>query len=442
MLNLNPSNEFHSQFEEAAQSPLDVNIAIGVPSDEQLALSGGLLDGLGREVFSPAEQINVTNYDEGRPEGILEARQLMGDLIDYPAEEVIVHGNSSLQLMWHYIRARCGERIDQLKARGIQPKMLVPVPGFYRHFKICKNLGIEVSPTTIFPEGPDYDLLEHQLLTEPGIIGMICVPKHSNPTGEIYTEQTVRMLSLLPVNDDQFTILWDNAYARHDFYADTPELASLRRMAEIHGAQDNIAVFGSTSKITLPGAGIAAVGLSPDNFTMFRDYLDEITIGPDKEPQLRHHRFFSETPLDEHMKLHTDIMRPKFEAILDSLDRNLGSLREDNDISWSRPKGGFFISLSVVPGTAKRVIELCAELGLTLTKAGACFPNGDERDYHIRIAPSAIHEEDLEKVGDTLSLCVRIATAEEEYNLSPEDRAHREQMRLYKQKLIDEYGRA
>jgi DNA-binding transcriptional MocR family regulator len=397
------------RFKEIQAEKLNIDMTRGKPSSEQLDLSKDMYCSISNS-FSSRNGTDVRNY--GGIAGIDEVRELMGSIISVEPENTIVFGNSSLSLMYHYIQANHSEDIFNLRSKGLTPKFLAPSPGYDRHFWICKKMGIELIPIPFNQEGPDMDLIEDYLKKDPDIIGIWCIPKHSNPTGHTYSDAVVhRIAKLKELAKNNFTVMWDNAYAVHDLSSNCPKLSSLREASKQYCTEDSIAIFGSTSKITYAGAGLAAIGLSEKKFKFFCDYLNIQSIGPDKINQLLHARFFSNgRTITTHMEEHAKIVRPKFKIVLDQFANALGDLE---NVSWSNPTGGYFISLYVVPGTATRVVELSKQLGVALTPAGSAYPNGfDPDNSHIRIAPTCPTVEQLKKASEVITLCVEIAAKE------------------------------
>ncbi len=391
---------------------LQLDMTRGKPCPEQLALSAGLFDCLGRDDYRAEDGTDCRNY--GLIDGIPEARRLFAEFLGVAPSEIIVGGNSSLALMH--------DAIVQALLRGVPgserpwrhesaAKFLCPSPGYDRHFAVCEHLGIELVAVDMNDAGPDMDWVEALVAGDPGVKGIWCVPKYSNPTGITYSPAVVERLANMRTAAPDFRIFWDNAYAVHDL-TDTPdELADLFAACKEAGHPDRVLIFGSTSKVTFAGAGIAMVGASAANIAHLKLGLSVQTIGPDKLNQLRHVRFFRDMEgIRAQMRKHAAILRPKFDAVDAILRRELG---EGDLAQWSRPRGGYFVSLDTRDGCAKRVVALAAEAGVKLTAAGASFPYGeDPRDRNIRIAPSLPSLQDIAQAMELLAVCVQLASLE------------------------------
>jgi DNA-binding transcriptional MocR family regulator len=405
--------QLETQLSEISADASHQDLSIGRLTNQQIELSNARLFQLQAEFrYSGEEKIDTHNYVDGKPEGLYEARCLMGEIIGYPASEVFVAGNSSLELMRNYILHRCSERMRELQLAGMEPKLIIPVPGFYKHFQMCTTLGIEAVPVDISFENPDSDLVMGLIEADPGIMGMICVPRHSNPSGNNYHDACIRQLTCLAgeYNESVFHLLWDNVYAMHDHMPGLSPLLSLRDTAAKYGNSDYVATFGSTSKMTVPSSGIAAVGLSPAQHKKFCAYYNSFTVGPNRSLQLAHANFFKETPLQEHMSKLVGLMRPNFDVLLKTFDRWLSGI---SDVRWSKPVGGFFISMQLPYDCAKKTIEICNRVGVTLTPAGACYPNSiDPHDRHLRISPGFISAGEAQRVAETIALAIKLAIAQ------------------------------
>jgi aspartate/methionine/tyrosine aminotransferase len=407
-------SELMARYDQLKAQKLALDLTRGKPALEQLALSDGL-DGVLRGNYRAADGTDVRNY--GGLRGIPEARALGAELLGVPAQAVMAAGNSSLTLMYQVVDAalhvgltgdgRPWRRADELRA----VRFLCPVPGYDRHFTICESLGIEMIPVPLLASGPDMAIVEAKVARDPSIKGIWCVPKYSNPTGCVYSEDVVGRLARLPGRAGAgFAVLWDNAYAVHDLVEPAPALAAIAPLAAAAGTADHLLQFASTSKITFAGAGVAFVAASKTVLERFERYLSAQSIGPDKVNQLRHARFLTGR-LAEHMRAHAALIRPKFAAVLERLDVALGGL----DIArWTVPQGGYFISFDTRPGLARRVVGLAREAGVTLTPAGATFPHGvDPNDTNIRIAPTFPSLADVEAATEVFTLCVELATLEQ-----------------------------
>jgi len=385
------ARELAARLDQLKAAGLALDLTRGKPATEQLDLSNAL-DGILHGDYRLADGTDARNY--GGLFGIPEARALGASLLDTTPDCVIAGGNSSLSLMQLVVDTalRIGLwgtdsawQVDAQRA-GARIKFVCPVPGYDRHFAICESLGIEMLTVPMTEHGPDMDALETLVATDPLIKGIWCVPKYSNPTGCVYSDAVVQRIAHLPLHAGRhFLVMWDNAYAVHDLESPSPRLASLAPLLNAAGTQDNAVQFTSTSKITFAGAGVAFLAGSPAVVKSLAQHMSSMTIGPDKVNQLRHVRFL-EGRVAAHMQRHAELIRPKFHAVLERLEQSLGDL---GVAKWTRPAGGYFISLEVPGGCAKRVVALAKEAGIALTPAGATHPLGnDPEDRTIRIAPT------------------------------------------------------
>lgn len=398
------------EYERLRALHLSLDMSRGKPGFDNMDLSEKMFDLVGNDTgFKNIGGIDCRNY--GGLDGLQELKELFGGILGMRPEQIIVGGNSSLNMMF--------DTVAQAMTHGMggEPwckqgnlKFLCPVPGYDRHFAITEYFGFELIPVPMTEEGPDMDLVE-ELVRDPAVKGIWCVPKYSNPEGITYSDEVVRRFARLHPAAGDFRIFWDNAYAVHDLYDEGDTLLNLYDECVKAGNPDLPIIFTSTSKITFPGAGVAAEAASPNNVALLKGRMKYQTIGPDKLNQLRHARMLH-TPEDvvRHMKRHAEILRPKFDSVLSELDRQLA----DTGIArWTKPKGGYFISLYVLDGCAKRVVELCANAGMILTPAGAPFPYGkDPKDSNIRIAPSYPSVEEIKKASVVLATAVRYAALE------------------------------
>ena len=394
---------------------LKLDMARGKPSTAQLDLSRGLLSVLGeKDSLRSEDGSDVRNY--GGLQGIVEARKLFGELMGVPADQVIMGGSASLQLMYDAIaKAYCqglygGEKPwSECKNR----KWICVVPGYDRHFSITEAFGFEMINVDLTPTGPDMDAVE-KLVQDESVKGIWCVPVYSNPDGVTYSDETVRRLAALKPAAKDFRIFWDNAYFLHHLYDEEERQEKVLNILDECAKAGNphmVYAFCSTSKITFAGAGISAMAASKENIDFLLKQLNIQTISYDKVNQLRHVRFFKNAQgVKDLMKRHAALLRPKFELVLRHLREDLG----DCGIArWQEPQGGYFVSFYAQPGCATRIVHLCKEAGLTLTGAGAAYPYGkDPQDAHIRIAPSLPPCEELEKAMSLFTLCVKLATVE------------------------------
>ncbi len=392
---------------------LNLNMARGKPGFSQLALSMPMLDVINSESDMRTVLGNDTrNY--GDLDGIGESRKLIADMMAVQKDNVIVCGNSSLNIMYDTIaRSMTHGVMGSIPWSKLdQVKFLCPVPGYDRHFKITEFFNIEMINIPLYDDGPDMDLVEKYVNSDPAVKGIWCVPKYSNPTGISYSDETVkRFASLTPAAED-FRIYWDNAYCIHHLYDDIQdEILNILEECEKAGNPDMVYIFTSTSKISFPGSGISAIASSLKNIEFIKSQMAIQTIGHDKINQLRHSRFFKNIDgLRSHMKRHAELLRPKFEAVLGTLESELDGLGIGN---WIKPRGGYFISFNSLPGCARSIVEKCKNLGVILTDAGATFPYGkDPEDSNIRIAPTFPTPEEMAQAAKVFVLCVKLASVE------------------------------
>ncbi|MFR3275668.1 MAG: aminotransferase class I/II-fold pyridoxal phosphate-dependent enzyme [Collinsella phocaeensis] len=404
-------SDLEAQVAEVKARGLALDMARGKPSPAQVDISRPMLDILGSDADLTDGGVDCSNY--GCFEGIPSARRLAGEFLGVPAEQTIVLGASSLNIMQsvivHYWEKGVPGCTPWHKLEDV--KWLCPAPGYDRHFGLTQDLGIENVPVRMTETGPDMDEVERLVASDPSIKGMFCVPKYSNPTGVTYSDETVRRLATMECAAPDFRIVWDNAYAVHDF-GDEPEvLANVFDYAREAGNEDRILAVASTSKITFPGAGIAFFGSSPANVTEVANTLKVGLISANKLNQLQHVRFMP--TLDDvraHMRKHAEFLRPRFACVERRLEEGLGGT---GCATWTHPNGGYFVSFDGPEGSAKRVGALCAEMGVKLTPAGATWPGGkDPRDTNIRIAPSYPSVEELEAALDVLVLAVKLVSAQ------------------------------
>lgn len=392
---------------------LKLNMARGKPGFTQLDLCVPMLDVINSDSDMRTVLGNDTrNY--GDLDGIGEIRHLMAAMMGVKKDNVLVCGNSSLNIMYDTVSRSFTHGVN-----GSTPwyklekvKFLCPVPGYDRHFKITETFGIEMINIPLYEDGPDMDLVEEYVNNDPAVKGIWCVPKYSNPTGISYSDEVVkRFASLKPAAED-FRIYWDNAYCIHHLYEETQdEILNILAECEKAGNPNMVYIFFSTSKISFPGAGVSAVASSLENIDYIMSHMTVQTIGHDKINQLRHARFFKNMDgLNDHMRKHAELLRPKFEAVLNTLETELGGLEIG---SWIKPRGGYFISFEALPGCAKAVVKKCKDLGVVLTGAGATFPYGkDPKDSNIRIAPTFPSVEEMEEAAKVFVLCVKLASVE------------------------------
>ena len=403
----------NKEYAEAKAKGLALDMSRGKPSAKQLDVSLGLLDTINSSSDLKAlDGTDCRNY--GVLDGIPEAKKLMADMMGTTPDHVIVYGNASLNIMF--------DQISRAYTHGIlgntpwckldKVKFLCPVPGYDRHFAITERFGIEMINIPMSESGPDMGMVEEYVSKDASVKGIWCVPKYSNPQGYTYSEETVKRMAALKPAAEDFRIFWDNAYVIHDLYDDNKdEIADIISECEKAGNPDMVFEFASTSKVSFPGSGIAALATSANNIADIKKQLTIQTIGHDKLNQLRHVRFFKDiNGLKEHMRKHAEFIRPKFEAVESVLEEELSGLGIG---SWTEPKGGYFISFDAMDGCAKAIVAKCKEAGVKLTGAGATFPYGkDPKDSNIRIAPSFPTPEEMKQAADLFVLCVKLVSVE------------------------------
>ncbi len=405
--------ELDKKYREAQAKNLRLDMSRGKPSAEQLDLSMEMMDVLNSSAdLKDSEGVDCRNY--GVLDGVKEAKELLGQMSEVSPDKMIIYGNSSLNVMYDTVARAVTHGIMGHTPWGKldKVKFLCPVPGYDRHFSITEYFGIEMINVPMTAQGPDMDLVEKLVSSDPAVKGIWCVPKYSNPQGITYSDETVRRFAALKPAAEDFRIFWDNAYCVHHLYEDQQDfLLEILDECEKAGNPDIVYKFCSTSKISFPGSGVACIATSPNNLKDIKKQLMIQTIGHDKVNQLRHVRFFKDIDgIHAHMRKHADIMRPKFEAVLDTLERELGGLGIG---SWIRPRGGYFISFDAMEGCAKAVVAKCREAGVVMTGAGATYPYGkDPKDSNIRIAPSFPTKEELAVAADLFVLCVKLASVE------------------------------
>ena len=390
---------------------LCLNMARGNPCKEQLDLTVDMLRIFDDNNFLSENGTDVRNY--GLLDGIPEAKKLFSDMIGVGTDEVIVFGNSSLNAMYWSIQTAFNKGIlgSTPWCKLDKVKFLCPVPGYDRHFKVTEFFGIEMINIPMTSTGPDMDMVEKLVSEDDSIKGIWCVPQYSNPDGISYSDETVKRFANLKPAAKDFRIFWDNAYCIHHLTDNPKYILNILDEAKKAGNEDIVYIFGSTSKVTFPGAGVAAMGASKANIDELRGYLGLSIIGYDKMNQLRHVKYFGTLEnMVEHMKKHAAIIAPKFRLVCDTLKREIAPLGIGE---WTEPEGGYFVSFNALNGCAKRIVQLCAEAGVTLTGAGATFPYGvDKDDKNIRIAPTYPSMEDLEKALELFVISVKLASAE------------------------------
>ena len=399
------------EFEALKAQGLSLNMARGKPGKAQLDMVSDIFALMQKPEDYVSDGIDVRNY--GELSGIPAAKRLFADILGCKPEQVFVGGNASLQLMYDTISKAYTHGLlhsEKPWCREEKVKWLCPAPGYDRHFKITESFGFEMITIPMTDEGPDMDAVE-KAIQDPAVKGMWNVPKYSNPDGIIYSAETIRRIASMKPAAPDFLLMWDNAYCIHDFEGDYVEFPDILSECGKYGNADMAFEFASTSKVTLPGAGISCFACSEANMAYMLKLLTIQAISFDKVNQQRHVLYLKDkSHALELMKKHAAIMGPKFRAVVDTLDREIAPLEI---ASWRRPKGGYFVSLNAMPGTAKRTLALCKEAGVTMTGAGATFPYGkDPQDSNIRIAPSLPPVEELEKAITVFCTCLKMAALE------------------------------
>ena len=410
---LSLQEQLQAAYEDTKGKGLQLDMSRGKPAAAQLNLAMDMLEVLQADSNMKTEEgLDVRNY--GVLDGIPEAKRLMADIMGVKAENVIVCGNASLTIMY--------DTISRSMTHGVlgsipwckldKVKFLCPAPGYDRHFAITEHFGIEMITVPMTSDGPDMDMVESLVMQDESIKGIWCVPKYSNPQGYSYSDETVKRFAALKPAAKDFRIFWDNAYAIHHLYEDKQdEILEILSECEKAGNADMVYEFCSTSKISFAGAGIAAVASSKANLDFMKKSMTIQTIGYDKMNQLRHVRYYKDIQgIKEHMKKHAQLLRPKFDAVLSILDKELTGLGIGR---WTRPNGGYFISFDAMEGCAKAIVAKCKEAGMVLTGAGATYPYGkDPKDSNIRIAPSFPTPEEMAVATELFVLCVKLVSVE------------------------------
>ncbi len=405
-------DDLTQRYREFQSRGIRLDMTRGKPCPEQLDLFAVLLDGVDRKAYKAADGTDCRNY--GGLDGIPEAKALFAEYMGVTPEELIIGGSSSLTMMhdaltWAMVFGAAAGSPPWSRQGPVQ--FLCPSPGYDRHFFVCEHLGIEMIPVAMRADGPDMDAVERLAAADAGIKGIWCVPKYSNPTGTVYSEEVVLRLAAMPTRAPDFRIFWDNAYAVHHLGGGPARLADILAACRKSGHSDRVLMFGSTSKISFAGSGIAFMAGSRAGMAWARAHLGFQTIGPDKLNQLRHVAAFKTMEgILAQMQRHAAILAPKFDAVHDVLERELGGT---GVAQWTRPTGGYFISLDTAPGCARRVVQLAKEAGVQLTPAGSTFPlKRDPADANIRIAPSFPAVADIRTAVEVLSVCIRLADRE------------------------------
>ncbi|MDN5860933.1 MAG: aminotransferase class I/II-fold pyridoxal phosphate-dependent enzyme [Pseudonocardia sp.] len=391
---------------------MKLDLTRGKPSSAQLDLANDMLTIPGSQ-FRAADGTDTRNY--GGLQGLPELREMFSVALQVPVGQLVAFGNGSLELMHDTLVHAMLSPLPGARRRWVDEERVVflcPVPGYDRHYGVCARLGIEMVPVPMTDTGPDMDAVEELVADDPTIKGIWCVPKYSNPTGAVYSDEVVRRLATMPAAAPDFRIMWDNAYAVHHLTEATNEIADLLALATEAGNADRVFVFGSTSKITFAGAGVAFLGMSETNLAWWLALTAKRTIGPDKINHVRHARFLgSAEGVAAHMAKHREILAPKFAAVERILNEELGDV---DGVSWTRPAGGYFVTLTVPPGLASATVALAKDAGIVLTPAGATHPYGtDPDDAVIRLAPSFPVLDEVEKATSGVATCVKLALAQQ-----------------------------
>ena len=400
-----------AEYEKQKALGLKLNMARGKPGREQLDMVTDLCNILVKPEDFISDGIDSRNY--GNVDGLPAAKALFADILGCKPEQCFVGGNASLQLMYDTVAKAYSNGLlhsEKPWSKLEKVKWLCPAPGYDRHFKVTQSFGAELITVPMTENGPDMDVVE-ELIKDPAVKGMWNVPKYSNPDGIIYSDETIRRIAAMKPAAPDFMLMWDNAYCIHEFDGEFVPFADILSLCAENGNADMVYEFASTSKVTFPGAGVAVMATSEANLAYLIPLINIQTIGFDKINQLRHVKYLQDK---EHtlalMQRHAAILRPKFRAVLDALDREIAPLGIGE---WKRPKGGYFVSYNAMPGTAKRALALCKEAGVTMTGAGATFPYGvDPQDSNIRIAPSLPPVEELQQTIAVFCVCVKLAALE------------------------------
>ena len=397
-----------AKYEELKGKNLSLNMARGKPGKEQLDLTNEMMDVLQSGSDYQCDGIDVRNY--GNLDGLPSCKKLFAEILGVKPENVFVGGSASLQLMYDTVSKAYTHGLKNSSrpwAKLDKVKWLCPAPGYDRHFKVSETFGMEMITVPMTPDGPDMDLVE-KLIQDPDVRGMWCVPKYSNPDGIVYSDETIRRIASMKPAAEDFLLMWDNAYCVHEFFGDYRPFPDILGECAKYGNEDMVFEFASTSKITYPGAGVSVFACSEGNMAYMMGLLNAQIISYDKVNQLRHVRYLKDKAgVLALMKRHAAILAPKFQCVLDNLDREIAPL---GIASWQHPMGGYFISVNTFPGTAKAAWQLCKDAGLTMTNAGATYPYGkDPRDSNMRVAPSLPPIEQLQQAMEIYCTSLKLA---------------------------------
>jgi DNA-binding transcriptional MocR family regulator len=403
--------QVHREYEDFRARGLALDMTRGKPAPEQLDLANDLLALPGNGDYFAEAGDDTRNY--GSLQGLREARALFSSALGAPVDRIVASDNSSLAVMhdciaWALLKGVPGSATPWSKSPA--PTFICPVPGYDRHFAICEEYGIHMRPVPMTGQGPDMDAVE-DLVADPVVKGMWCVPKYSNPTGEVYSIEVVRRLAAMRAGAPDFRLFWDNAYAVHHLTERRHEIANILDLCQSADNPDRAFVFASTSKVTLAGAGLAFFASSPANVRWYLGHAAKRTIGPDKLNQLRHVRFLkNEEGLRRHMDAHRALLAPKFDAVIAALESRLAGT---GVAQWSKPEGGYFVHVDVMEGTAKQIVELARNVGLALTPAGATWPYGrDPYDRTLRLAPTFPPLKDVRDASEGIAICILLAAVQ------------------------------
>jgi len=404
--------DLFDRYNEIKSRGLVLDITRGKPCPEQLDLSNDMLDAVNRRNYLTADAVDCRNY--GGLDGIPEVKELFAQYLEVTPAEIIIGGNSSLNMMHDtFMRAMIKGITEDSPPWTKLPKVkfLCPSPGYDRHFFICDHLDIEMITVNMKDTGPDMDQVEELAAGDEAVKGIWCVPRYSNPTGVVYSDEVVERLAAMNAMANDFRIFWDNAYAVHHLDDNPAPLKNILATCKQAGNPERVFIFGSTSKITFAGSGVAMMAGSAENIAMTKRQMAFQTIGPDKLNHLRHVKFFKNvTGIENHMKKHAAILKPKFEAVQNALDKELAG---KNIAEWSRPRGGYFVSIDTMEGCAAAVVQMAAEAGIKLTPAGSTFPYlRDPLDRNIRIAPSFPPLEEIETAIQLVAICIQLVSIE------------------------------